>query len=116
MSVTQEFSIDFRRAHENVVVAVSGELDVATAPVLRARLSDLIENQGNMSLAIDMKNLTFMDSTGVHVLVQASSQLRARGGQLKLTSVPPSTYRLLTFCGITRILPVEPMQGVASPG
>ncbi len=106
MTIAQEFSIGFRRTDGTVVVDVAGELDLHTAPVLRARLLDVIEGQGNRFIAVDLAGVGFMDSTAIHVLVQALRLARERGGDLTLARVPPPAQRVLDICGLTRIFTI----------
>ena len=97
-----EFSIGFRRSESSVVVDVAGELDLHTAPVLRDRLLDVISGQGNRFVAVDLGGAGFMDSTAIHVLVQALRLTRERGGDLTLVRVPPFALRVLDICGLTK--------------
>ena len=106
MTVAQGFSIGFRRAENSVVVEVAGELDLYTAPILRDRLLDVIEGQGNRYVVVDMAAVDFMDSTGIHVLVQAFRLLRERGGHLTLARVPPFVLRVLGICGLTKVFTI----------
>lgn len=106
MSLAQEFSIGFRRAGGTVVVDVVGELDLYTAPVLRDRLFDVIEGQGNRLVAVDLGGVGFMDSTAIHVLVQALRRVRDRGGDLQLARVPPPAQRALDICGLSDIFTI----------
>ena len=104
--LAQEFSIGFRRAGGMVVVDVAGELDLYTAPVLRDRLLDVIEGQGNSFVAVDLGAVGFMDSTGVHVLVQALRRVRERGGDLQLARVPSPARRVLDISGLTGLFTI----------
>jgi anti-sigma B factor antagonist len=65
-----------------VVLALGGELDLATVPLLQARL-DLVVRGGG-AVVIDLSGLRFIDSSGLSALVRAERQLRASGGQLAL--------------------------------
>jgi anti-sigma B factor antagonist len=61
------------------VVAPHGEVDALTAPRLGRRLLGLVED-GKTRLVVDLSNVTFMDSTGIGVLLNALRQLRSRNG------------------------------------
>jgi anti-sigma B factor antagonist len=106
LTLAQEFSIGFRRAGGRVVVDVAGELDLYTAPVLRDRLLDVIDGQGNRFVAVDLGAVGFMDSTAVHVLVQALRKVRERGGELELVRVPPPARRVLDISGLSKIFTI----------
>ena len=106
MTLAQEFSIGFRRTEGAVVVDVAGELDAYTAPVLRDRLLDVIEGQGNRFVAVDLGAVGFIDSTAVHVLVQSLRLTRERGGDLMLARVPPPAQRVLDICGLAKIFTI----------
>ena len=106
MTLAQEFSIGFRRTDGMVVVEVAGELDLHTAPVLRDRLLDVIDGQGNHFVTVDLGAVGFLDSTAVHVLVQALKRVRQRGGDLELARVPPPARRVLEICGLTKIFTI----------
>ena len=106
MTLAQDFSIGFRRTPEAVVVDVAGELDLYTAPILRDRLLDVIDGQGNHVVAVDLGDVEFMDSTGIHVLVQALRRVRDKGGDLTLVRVPPFARRVLEICGLTKVFTI----------
>ncbi len=106
MTLAPEFSIGFRRTGGTVVVDVIGELDLHTAPILRERLRDLIEGQGNRCIAVDLSAVGFMDSTAIHVLIQALRLARGRGGELSLTRVPPPARRVIDICGLDKVFTI----------
>lgn len=106
MTLAQDFSIGFRRDEGAVVVDVAGEVDLYTAPVLRDRLLDVIDGQGNRFVVVDLGAVEFMDSTAIHVLVQALRRTRERGGDLQLVRVPPPARRVLEICGLAKIFTI----------
>jgi len=79
VSLAQEFSIAFSPAPGPLVVSVRGDLDAATAPQLRCALRDLVDLDRNRDLVVDMEGLTFIDSSGIFVLVQALKALPRLG-------------------------------------
>ncbi len=97
--------MDVCRRDGQVVVAVRGELDVDTTPQLQQLLEDLIQGQGNMRVALDLRDLTFIDSTGVRALVRAQGTLRQR--RLRLIGPTPHTRRVLDICGLTPMFTIS---------
>ena len=87
------------------LLAVSGELDLATAPDLRERLAALVD-AGTTSIVVDLRDVTFMDSIGLAAIVQARSRLRANG-RLALVVAPGSYAELvLEIAGMPRALAI----------
>jgi anti-sigma B factor antagonist len=79
-----------------LVLTVSGELDIATAPVLRDRLADAIE-AGRHRLVIDLSALSFLDSVALATIVHAKQKLPEEGRMA--LAVDPSSYVMLVFEG-----------------
>lgn len=104
------FSLQFRRDGGVVVVGVSGELDMATAPVLRNALKEVIVDQGSLSVRVDLANTTFMDSTGLNALVGALKSMRDRDGQLTVSDPPPTIMRLLDLSGLSKVFDIVSSQ------
>ena len=77
-----------------LVVTVSGELDVATAPALRDRLTAAID-AGTQRLVIDLSDISFLDSVALAAIVHAKQRL-PENGRLAL-AVDPSSYVMLVF-------------------
>lgn len=68
-----EFIVDVWADRDHVVVAPVGELDMATAPKLREAIEDLL-GQGWDRLVIDLTGATFIDSTGLELLLREEGQ------------------------------------------
>jgi anti-sigma B factor antagonist len=77
-----EFVIEDRRLAEDThVVAVTGEIDLFTAPEFKQRMSRPIDD-GVQRLIIDLSNTTFIDSSSLGVLIGAHRRLKQRNGSL----------------------------------
>ena len=77
-----------------LVVTVSGELDIATAPALRDRLTAAID-AGTRRLVIDLSAISFLDSVALATIVHAKQRL-PEDGKLAL-AIDPSSYVMLVF-------------------
>ncbi|MHB8507001.1 MAG: STAS domain-containing protein, partial [Acidimicrobiales bacterium] len=76
-----------------------GELALETAPALRHRLHDALA-EGTTQLVIDLGGLTFIDSTGITVLVDSLKQAQRLGGSMVLRHPTPATRRVLEITGL----------------
>ncbi|MFI6334905.1 STAS domain-containing protein [Streptomyces sp. NPDC050535] len=86
---------------------VAGDLDVATAPHLRAQALALIE-QGHRHLILDLAAVTFCDSSGFNALVGIYRCAKTADGTLVLAAVPDRLERLLDLTGLSTLLPAHP--------
>lgn len=84
------------------VVAVTGEIDVATAPSLRALLVDLVAD-GKVNLVVDLVGVGFLDSTALGVLVSTVKRVRTDGGDLALVCASPHILKVLEITGLTTV-------------
>jgi anti-anti-sigma factor len=74
-------------------LVVSGELDLASAEVLEASLKDLESSEPEV-LVLDLRELEFMDSTGLRVVIAADARARERGGRLVVVRAPEEVDRV----------------------
>jgi anti-sigma B factor antagonist len=93
-------------------VAVHGELDIRSAPDLRAWLAKVLDD-GAVQLVLDLAGIQFIDSIGLGVLVGAHKRLARDGGRLAIVGVSPSVARLLSVTGLARIFDVRDATGTA---
>jgi len=86
------------------IVALSGELDLATADVVEAEL-ERVEASDAAAIVLDLSGLTFMDSTGVRLLIQAHARSRADANRLTLRRGPAAVQRVMELSGVDVLLP-----------
>ena len=102
-------------SHGPTVVA-AGELDIATAPRLRACLETL-PDEG--VVAVDLSGVAFVESSGIAVLVAEHKRRVADGGQLVITGSSPLTRRVFELTGVDRLLDLDgdapPSDAVSQP-
>jgi anti-sigma B factor antagonist len=110
------FSVHEREEAGVRVIAVAGELDIATAPELCARL-----DAGRMSrrprMLVDLTEVDFCDSTGLRALLGAASEVRAHGGRFAIVCPPAGDVaRLLEVVGAGEWLAIhsDPDSGLSA--
>jgi anti-anti-sigma factor len=87
-------------------MVLSGELDVATAPLLRDRLAE-VTDELETELVLDIGGLTFIDSTGLSLLVSEHKALKARGAELVVCSPTRMAQRLFEISGLDAVLSIR---------
>jgi len=100
------FQVVVSRDMGTVVVTVRGELDTYTAPRFRNELKDLIDDQGNLAVVVDLGEMTFIDSSGLAVLVDALKRMRCHAGTLTLTNPTRNTAKVLEISGLDRVFTI----------
>jgi anti-sigma B factor antagonist len=100
------FRVSVSRSDGRVLIAVDGELDLATAPELRDVLVALPE-EGAREVTLDLTGLEFIDSTGLSVLVMAFTRERAAGGSLVIRNPSQSVTRILEITGLVSVFTIE---------
>jgi anti-sigma B factor antagonist len=98
---------------EWTVLAIVGELDLYTGPQLRDAVL-AATGDGRDHIAIDLNGVTFIDSTGLGILVACLKRVRERDGALALIAPDTSPLiRLLSLTGLQEILPTHPTLAAA---
>jgi anti-anti-sigma factor len=100
------FSISSSIDDGTASLALHGELDLASAPALESSLSG-IEEQAPKRLVIDLRELRFIDSTGLRLLLQADARWRKRGSELVLRPGEPTVQRVFDVTGALDVLRFE---------
>jgi anti-sigma B factor antagonist len=80
---------------EVAIVALSGELDVAGAALLESELARVRTDHDPRGLVLDLRELAFMDSTGLRLIVLADERARSEGRELFLVRGRPDVHRVL---------------------
>jgi anti-sigma B factor antagonist len=83
-----------------------GEIDVFTAPALHSELGDAIAFN-DADLLVDCGELTFIDSSGLAVLVACQRNLQVLGRQLRIANATKATERVMQVAGLTGMLRVN---------
>jgi len=98
------FACSVSRRDGHCAVQLEGELDVAAKPTLDQALEAALELEAP-EVALDLKGVTFADSTAVAWLLAADRRIRTAGGQLRLVDCSPAVRQLLRLTGVDGLLP-----------
>ncbi len=89
------------------IVTVLGEIDVATSPRLRSELASVME-RGAKTIVLDLGAMSFIDSSGLGVLVGALKRLREQqGDEIVIRGLQDSVRRVFEITGLTELFRIE---------
>lgn len=103
--MNEEVAISERRDGTTSVVTVQGEVDVASAPTLRGKLHAVC-TEGMSSVTIDLRNVTFLDSSALGVLVGALRRCRENGTRFALVIDSPRLLKLFEITGLNSVFEI----------
>ena len=90
-----------------VTIALSGEIDHHGARAMMLQLDEAIASRLPMRLTLDLSGVTFMDISGIAVLLRALRQMDQLGGSLRVTAIPVQARRVLDAAGVGRLINLE---------
>jgi anti-sigma B factor antagonist len=105
MKTDAEFEVTGSEQPGVPVLRVRGEIDVASAPEFQTSLSDLV-GQGSEIVIVDLSEVSFIDSTGLGVLVGAEKEMRDMSHSLRLVVPQPQIMRLLELTGLDEVFTI----------
>lgn len=99
------FFLEANETDQDICLYIHGDLDLASAPQLREKLLPLAENS-EKPIRINLKELHYMDSTGLGVFVVALKLRRAKNEALFLEDVPHKIQRIFQISGIDQYITI----------
>ena len=101
-----ELSVTTSRQGDVTVVTVAGEVDVYTAAQLRAALDEEVAAD-HVHLVVDLDEVTFLDSTGLGVLVGRLKLVRNQSGWLRLVCSNERILRVFRITGLDKVFGIH---------
>lgn len=99
------FALQVVQTDRRTRIAPSGELDIASAPEFEQAIADATAEPG-AELVLDLRELTFMDSTGLRALAQTNARADEAGFALSIVRGPRQIGRVLEISGLADLLPL----------
>jgi anti-sigma B factor antagonist len=100
-----ELGLEVTTIGSHVVVQVSGEIDISSAPRLREAIVGVLA-EGRTQIAVDLREVDFLDSTGLGVLVGGLKRARSAGGELRVISTSPRIAKVFAITGLDGIFQI----------
>jgi anti-sigma B factor antagonist len=101
----EDLSIHVHVVDDNQVFDLTGSLDIATSPTVRAALIEASE-RGSHRLIVDLSHVDFLDSTGLGALIGGQRRAKEFGGEVRLVAKEGQILRLLRITGLLKVFAV----------
>ena len=92
------------KSGEHLIVYLSGEIDHCCAEKLRKEIEDRLRERSIRRLTLDFSRVSFMDSSGVGMLIGRYRTMNERGGSVFARGMQPAVRRLFHLAGLHRII------------
>lgn len=99
-----DFDINMMRDDRCSLVRVKGDIDVVSRTRFEETLYEVVDS--GEPLVIDMREVTFCDSTGLNAIVSAYRRAGERGTAVALVALPPRVQRVFRITGIDKFVPI----------
>ncbi len=96
---------EIRKEGDVLIVKVYGEFDLHAADYVRREIDINIKTQGTKHILFDLGDLTFIDSSGLGVILGRYRKVSENGGRVAISGAPPNISRVMEISGLTRLMP-----------
>ena len=95
--------IKFKKENETLTAFLQGEIDHHTAAFARNEIDTEVGTEGITKLVLDFGGVTFMDSSGIGLVMGRSKITSGIGAELEVANIPDNIYKLMKLAGIEKL-------------
>jgi stage II sporulation protein AA (anti-sigma F factor antagonist) len=106
-------NIDLEVKNDVLCIRLTGELDHHTAEDLRELATNAIEKHNIRHILLNLEHLSFMDSSGLGVILGRYKQIKQLHGEMVVCAISPAIQRLFDMSGLFKIIRLEPTEEFA---
>lgn len=90
---------------------IDGEIDHHSAPALRGQIDEVIRSTRPREVRLDFYNVTFMDSSGVGLVMGRYRIVRDYGGHVQVMNLSDSAYKVMNLSGLSKLMTISKREG-----
>ena len=96
----------FKKKRKTILIRIKGEIDHHTSVQLRQQTESALFQMGGRNIIFDFTEVTFMDSSGIGVIIGRYKQLQAFGGRITIVCINDKIKEIIMLSGLTRLFPI----------
>ena len=97
---------------QRVTAFLEGEIDHHTAAALRMEIDDAVQRSKPKTLKLDFADVTFMDSSGIGLVMGRFRTVQPLGGKLVVSNLSPQVYKIMQLAGLEKIVTLSKREDV----
>ncbi len=98
---------EFHTDADKLIALLSGEIDHHQVAPVRESIDEKISTDNPKELVLDFTDISFMDSSGIGLIMGRYKKMRELGGCITIKNPSPNTYRVLKLAGMDRLAKIE---------
>ena len=98
--------LHFKRKNKTIIILIFGEIDHHTSAELRRQTESALAQMGGRNIIFGFEHVTFMDSSGIALVLSLYKRMAALGGTLEITDLPPFARRILKAAGVEKLVSI----------
>lgn len=99
-------NVGFDLINNKLIIRIDGDIDHHSCEEIRNKIDNEISRRNPKNIVFDMKNVNFMDSSGIGVVIGRYKLIVAKGGVAAMVNVKPQIQRVYDICGLKKIIPI----------
>lgn len=100
--------LKFKRKNKTLIILIAGEIDHHTSQELRRQTESALEQMGGKNIIFGFQEVTFMDSSGIGVMIGRYKQIQSLGGRIAISCPNKKIEEIIHLSGLSRLLPSFP--------
>ena len=104
MREMMDMAVKFKKAPNTLVVMLEGEIDAESAAAMRQSIDIEFDELRVKNIIFDMSRVTFMDSSGIGMIIGRYKRVKALGGSVKIAGADNTVKRIIELSGLGRIV------------
>lgn len=98
--------LSFKKKNRTLMIRIYGEIDHHTSADLRRQVESAFMEMGGRNIIFDFKNVIFMDSSGIGMIIGRYKQIRNLGGRICITNANEKIIEIIELSGLKTLVPI----------
>lgn len=99
-------SLNYKKVRSTLIVRIAGELDLFIAERVSVEIDKRIADNSVKNLVLNLGKVSFIDSSGLGVIIGRYKKIKAKGGRTYIVGANPQVEKILFFSGVSRLVPL----------
>ncbi|MCR4925877.1 MAG: anti-sigma factor antagonist [Clostridiales bacterium] len=100
-------SVELKKDDKKIIAFLKGDIDHHTAAPIRSKIDEIISLQKPSLLIIDFNDVSFMDSSGIGLVLGRYRLMNELGGKVRVENLSKSVYKVMSLSGMDKLVEIK---------